>query len=135
MDFHRAPGLVCGVADIFKQAVDALGFAGEAQLTAVPDELVGEQNPPLAGNNAHQVLLDFLRVGFFRELQAARYAGDMRVDHNSFGDLEPRAQPGRVSRSFIFIGTCPPKSPTIFRAAPTTDFDLFRKKPVERTSG
>src|ERR1700730_17885356 len=46
-----------------------------------------------------------------------------------------RATPGRVSRSFIFGGTCPPKSATIFLAAPTTDFDLFRKKPVERTSG
>jgi hypothetical protein len=29
----------------------------------------------------------------------------------------------------------PPKSATILRAAPTTDFDLLRKKPVERMSG
>src|ERR1700734_3996727 len=32
-------------------------------------------------------------------------------------------------------GTWPPKSAMIFFAAPTTDFDLLRKKPVERTSG
>src|SRR3984957_6327143 len=32
-------------------------------------------------------------------------------------------------------GTWPPKSAMIFLAAPTTDFDLLRKKPVERTSG
>jgi hypothetical protein len=30
MNLHRAPGFVGGVADIFEQAADALGFAGEA---------------------------------------------------------------------------------------------------------
>ena len=32
-------------------------------------------------------------------------------------------------------GTSPPKSLMILRAAPTTDFDLLRKNPVERMSG
>ena len=32
-------------------------------------------------------------------------------------------------------GTSSPKSLTIFLAAPTTDFDLLRKNPVERMSG
>ena len=31
-------------------------------------------------------------------------------------------------------GTSPPKSLMIFRAAPTSDFDLLRKKPVVRMS-
>src|SRR5579863_8517905 len=46
-----------------------------------------------------------------------------------------RATPGSVSSLSISSGTCPPKSLTIFLAAPTTDFDLLRKNPVERTSG
>src|SRR6202044_825542 len=46
-----------------------------------------------------------------------------------------RATPGRVSSFSMLRGTWPPKSATIFFAAPTTDFDLLRKKPVERTSG
>src|ERR1700681_1516870 len=32
-------------------------------------------------------------------------------------------------------GTCPPNSATILFAAPTTDLDLLRKNPVDRTSG
>src|ERR1700729_4094841 len=39
-----------------------------------------------------------------------------------------RATPGSVSRSCMLRGTCPPKSATIFLAAPTTDLDLFRRK-------
>src|SRR5581483_11642589 len=46
-----------------------------------------------------------------------------------------RATPGSVSRSSMLSGTLPPKSLTTFLAAPTTDFDLLRKNPVERTSG
>ena len=46
-----------------------------------------------------------------------------------------RATPGRVRSFSISSGTCPPKSLRIFLAAPTTDFDLLRKKPVERISG
>ena len=46
-----------------------------------------------------------------------------------------RAAPGMVSSSSMVCGTSPPKSLMILRAAPTTDFDLLRKNPVERMSG
>ena len=46
-----------------------------------------------------------------------------------------RAAPGTVSSSSMVCGTSPPKSLMILRAAPTTDFDLLRKNPVERMSG
>lgn len=42
VNLDRAPGLICGVADIFQKAIDALGFAGDAELASVPDDLVGE---------------------------------------------------------------------------------------------
>ena len=46
-----------------------------------------------------------------------------------------RAAPGTVRSSSIVLGTSPPKSLMILRAAPTMDFDLLRKNPVERMSG
>jgi hypothetical protein len=45
---HGAPGFVDGVTYIFQQAIDALGFAGDAEFASVPDDLMGEQNPFLA---------------------------------------------------------------------------------------
>src|SRR5579864_5812209 len=61
---------------------------------------------------------------------------------NGFLNHEPnttfavlRATPGKVNNCSISCGTSPPNSATIFFAAPTTDFDLLRKNPVERTSG
>src|SRR5579863_1388790 len=67
-----APSLVGGVADIFEQAVDALGLASDAELASVPDDLVRKKYPLFAGNDAHQVLLDFLRIGIRGQLEAAR---------------------------------------------------------------
>ncbi len=45
-----------------------------------------------------------------------------------------RATPGRVKSSAIVSGTRPPKSSTIFFAAPRMLFALIRKKPVDRIS-
>ena len=50
---HCAPGFVGGVADIFEETVDAFRFAGDAEFAAVPDQLVGEENPFLARDDAH----------------------------------------------------------------------------------
>ena len=73
-------------------AVDALGFAGDAELASVPDDLVGKENPFLARDDAHQVLLDLLRVIVRGEFETARDAVNMGVDDYAFGFLEPRAQ-------------------------------------------
>ena len=53
MNLDRAPGFVGGVADIFQRAVDAFWFAGDAEFAAVPDDLVREENPLLARDDAH----------------------------------------------------------------------------------
>src|ERR1035438_2444248 len=86
---HRAPGFVRGMADIFQCTVDALGLAGDAELASVPDDLVGKQNPFLARDDAHQVLLDLLGISVCREFEAARNAVNMGVDDHAFRDFEP----------------------------------------------
>src|SRR5579872_3694405 len=58
----------------------------------MPDYAVGEVNPLLARNYAHQVLLDVAWVVMLRELQSARDAMDVGIDHYSFGLSKPRAQ-------------------------------------------
>lgn len=92
MHFHRAPGLVGGVAEVFEGTVDALGLAGNAEPASVPDNLVGEENPLFAWDDSHQVSFDFLRVSLRGEFEAARDAVYVGVDDYSFGDLEPRPQ-------------------------------------------
>src|SRR6202046_979303 len=92
VQLHRAPGFICRVADIFQRAIDAFGFAGDAELASVPDDLVSEENPFLAWNNAHQVLLDLLRVGIGGEFETAGDAVDVSVNDYPFSYFEPRAQ-------------------------------------------
>ena len=93
----------------------------------------------------HQVLFDCLGVVIAGEFEAAADAVDVRVHHYAFVLLEPRAQHyvgslsryPRQSEKLVHLDREPGRRnrSTIFLAAPTTDFDLFRKKPVERTSG
>ena len=92
MHVHGAPGFVGGVADIFEGTVDAFGFARDAEFAAVPDDLVGEKNPFFPRDDAHQILLDFLRVIVGGEFQAAGDAVDVGVDDDAFGHFEPRTQ-------------------------------------------
>src|SRR6202020_2900106 len=92
VELHRTPGFICRVADIFERAIDAFGLAGNAELAAVPDDLVSEENPFLARNNAHQVLLDFLGVGIGGEFQTAGDAVYVGVNDYPFSYFEPRAQ-------------------------------------------
>src|ERR1700683_253750 len=80
MHLHGAPGLVGGVAEVFEGAVYAPRLAGDAELASVPDDLVGKENPPFARDNAHQVLLDFLRVTVRGEFEAPRDAVHMSID-------------------------------------------------------
>ena len=114
---------------------------------AVPDHLVKKIRPAIPRNNPHQILLNFLRVLLLREFQPAR---EIRVtcgvDHHPYVLFKPCTENhirsfceplrSRVSQFLSIVsGTLPPKSETILRAAPTTDFDLLRKNPVERISG
>ena len=107
------------------------------------DDLVREENPAVAGNDFHQVLLDFTGSVCSGEIEAARYALDMGIDDDSGGNVVGGAEDhvGGFARgagygisSSSVCGTLPPNSFTIFFAAPITDFALLLKKPVERMS-
>src|ERR1700691_5689184 len=74
MHLNRAPRLVAGVADDLQQAFNAFWLAGNAQLPSVPNDLMREQNPFFARDNAHQILLDFLRIGIDSQLKPTRDA-------------------------------------------------------------
>ena len=89
MQFHRAPGLIGGMADIFQQAVDTFGIARDAKFASVPNDLVSKQNPFLARDNAHQILLDLLRIIVGGQFEAARDAMHVSVDDHTVRDLEP----------------------------------------------
>ena len=80
MHLHRAPGFVGSVANIFERAVDALGFAGDAEAASMPDDLVSEENPLFARDDAHQILLDLLRIVVGGEFEASRDAVYMGID-------------------------------------------------------
>jgi len=57
---------VFGVAEALEVAVDAAGFACDTHAAAVPDQLVGEENPSILRNHLHQIQFDFFRVGIAR---------------------------------------------------------------------
>ena len=58
----------------------------------MPNDLMSKQNPSLARNHPHQILLDVLGIVILRELQPARDAVYMRVHHKAFGFAEPRTK-------------------------------------------
>src|SRR5579862_9390822 len=106
MHVHGAPCFVPGVADIFQGALGALRFAGDAEFAAVPDDLVREQDPLLAWDNLHQVLLDLHGFVLRGQFKTARDAVNMSIDDHAFGYFKNdpsttfavlRATPGRVS--------------------------------------
>ncbi len=61
-----APGLITGIAEWFEGAVGTAGLAGDANLAAVVDHLMGERNPVILGDDLHQVLLHRNRLSLFR---------------------------------------------------------------------
>ena len=89
---YPSNGFVFGVAEMLEVAVDAFGFAGDADASAVPDELVGEDDPFVLWDHGHQVMLDFFGVLVSRQIQALRKPHDMRVNHDAAGDSEGGAE-------------------------------------------
>ena len=49
------------------------------------DDLVGEIDPAVRGNDPHQLLLNFLRRVAFGETKTVSDAEDVRVHHHAFG--------------------------------------------------
>ena len=80
------------MAELLEVAAVAFGFAGFADLAAVMDELVGEGDPAVLGNDLHQFLLDFLRRVAFGQAETAGDAEDVRVDDYAFGFAEADAE-------------------------------------------
>src|SRR5690349_3642327 len=91
MPVHRAPRLVFCVADIFQGAIGTFWRAGNAQLAAMPDDLVRNENPLLTRDHIHQIFFDFLRVIILGQFQPPRDAMNMRVHDYTVGYFEPAA--------------------------------------------
>src|ERR1700688_2450635 len=64
--------LVLRITNGFQVAIEAARLAGNAHAATMPDELVRELNPFFLGNDAHEVLLDFLGFFVLGEIEAAR---------------------------------------------------------------
>jgi hypothetical protein len=84
--------LVFRLADSFQVADGTFRLAGNADATAVPDELVGELNPFVLRDDFHQILLDLLGFLVCGELQAVGEALYVSVDNNAAGDSVSRSQ-------------------------------------------
>ena len=84
---------------MFKVAAVALGLAGVADLAAMVDELVGEGDPAVLGDDSHQFLLDLFSRLAFGQTEAAGDAVDMRVYHYSFclAEADPKHHVGRLA--------------------------------------
>ena len=80
------------MAELLEVAAVALGLACVADLAAVVDELVGEGDPAVLGQDAHQFLLDLLRRVALGQAQAARDAEDVGVDNHAFRLVEADAE-------------------------------------------
>jgi len=79
------PGFVFGVTELFEVALVAFGFACDADLAAVVDDLVGEVDPAVLGNYLHQFLFYFLGRVAFGKGKAMGDAEDVRIDNHAFG--------------------------------------------------
>jgi hypothetical protein len=77
------------VTDVFQWTLSAFGASGNAQSTAVMDNLMREINPFWLWNHLHQVLLDVFGIVGFREFQPSRYAMDVGIDHNAHAYSKP----------------------------------------------
>src|SRR5262249_52357343 len=64
----------------------------KAQSTAMPNDLVREEDPLLGRNDFHQVLLNLGRIRVPGEFEAPGDSCDMRIDHHADTLLEPGAQ-------------------------------------------
>src|SRR5579864_850775 len=82
--------LVLGVAQPFEVAIEAFWLACLADASSVPDQLVRKENPPVRGNNLHQVLLDFLWVRIPRQIQPLRKPLHVRVHNHAGRDAKRR---------------------------------------------
>ena len=86
------PGFVFGGAELLEVAAVALGFASQADLAAMVNDLMGEGDPAVSRKDAHQFLLDLLRCVAFGKAKAMGDAKDVRVNDDTFGFVEADAE-------------------------------------------
>src|ERR1700686_3067224 len=92
VDLDCAPGFVSGVTDILQQTIHTFRPPRRTQLASMPDDLVRERNPLFTRDDFHQILFNLYGIGVLRQLESARDASYVRVDHYAFGFAKPRAQ-------------------------------------------
>jgi len=88
----RLPGFVFGAAELLEVAAVTFWLAGIADLTAVMDDLVGEVDPAVRREDAHQLLLHLLGRVSFGHAEAAGDAEDVGVDDDAFRLFEADAE-------------------------------------------
>jgi hypothetical protein len=76
------------MAKLFEVATVAFGLAGDANLTAVMDDLVRKGDPAILRDDVHQFLLDLLGRVAFGKAEAVGDAEDVGIDDNAFGFVE-----------------------------------------------
>src|SRR5579875_268468 len=88
----RGPCLIGGGADGFQRAIRAFWFTSNAYLAPVMNDLMGERDPAVFGDDLHQILLDLFGLRSLGKMQASRDAKDMGVNNNAFCQAVSNAQ-------------------------------------------
>src|SRR5579863_1090160 len=92
MHLDGSPGLIPSVADVLQRTVHAFRLACDAQFPSMPDKLVSEQDPLVARNHLHQVLLDLRRIRILSKFETARNPSHVRVHDDAISLVKPTSQ-------------------------------------------
>jgi len=111
-------------------------FSGDADFAAVLDELMAEVEPPVFGDEIHEIALDFFRVFVLGQAQTLTHTPDVRVDNDArnaesvakdcVGGLA--ADPGQLNQGVKVCGNPTVKPLTKYAA---TGLNILRLVPVE----
>jgi len=77
---------------VYQRALRAERLTSQANRASVINQHVGEVEPVLAGNDAHQILFDFYRVFIGRPAESPRQATHVRIDDDALDDAKSVAQ-------------------------------------------
>ena len=140
---ERSDRFVGGVAECDQGALGAEGVARDADFSAEPDDLMANETQRSCGTSFIRSCSTF--SGVFCLVSFRRWVMRKTCVSTTTPLAMPkavpsttlavfRATPGSGRSCSMVRGTSPPKSWTIFVAAPMMLFALLRKKPVERIS-
>ncbi len=88
----RAPRLVGGVTQFLEGAIETSWSSGDAHLSAMMNQFVGEVDPTILRNDLHQVTLNLLRCCLLCQLKTPREAHDVCINYDANGNSIPRSE-------------------------------------------